>query len=73
MLKTLFEMEIQSIMVEGGAFTLRQFMAQNLWDEALVITGSTKLRSGIKSPLLEGEIKEDFKLKTDHIQRIFTL
>ena len=73
MLTTLFEMNVQSIMVEGGAFTLSQFINENLWDEALVISGPENLVSGLKSPILEGEIKEDFKLKADHIQRIFAL
>jgi diaminohydroxyphosphoribosylaminopyrimidine deaminase/5-amino-6-(5-phosphoribosylamino)uracil reductase len=73
MLTTLFEMNVQSIMVEGGAFTLSQFIKENLWDEALLISGSKNLVSGLKSPILKGEIREDFKLKADHIQRIFAL
>jgi diaminohydroxyphosphoribosylaminopyrimidine deaminase/5-amino-6-(5-phosphoribosylamino)uracil reductase len=73
MLTSLFEMNVQSIMIEGGAFTLNQFIKENLWDEALLISGPTSLGSGLKSPTLEGEIKDDFKLKADHIQRIFAL
>ncbi len=38
LLQSLFEMNIQSILVEGGAKTLQSFIDDNLWDEARVIT-----------------------------------
>ncbi len=37
-LQSLFEMNIQSVMVEGGSKTLQSFIDTGLWDEARVIT-----------------------------------
>ena len=38
LLSSLYENDIQSLLVEGGAKTLQSFIDQNLWDEARVIT-----------------------------------
>jgi diaminohydroxyphosphoribosylaminopyrimidine deaminase/5-amino-6-(5-phosphoribosylamino)uracil reductase len=46
--------EIQSVMVEGGASVLNQFISKNLWDEARIFTGKSEFGSGIKSPLIKG-------------------
>ena len=35
---SLFEMNIQSVLIEGGAKTLQSFIDKDLWDEAKVIT-----------------------------------
>ena len=37
-LQSLFEMNIQSVMIEGGSKTLQSFIDAGLWDEARVIT-----------------------------------
>ena len=39
MLKTLHDMGIQSLLVEGGAFIIRHFVEAGLWDEARRFTG----------------------------------
>lgn len=49
-LEILFELEIQSLVVEGGAQTLDTFISMGLWDEALVFTGNHLFATGIKSP-----------------------
>lgn len=46
----LFEMEIQSLIVEGGAHTLQAFIDINLWDEAYVFVGNTTFEAGVKAP-----------------------
>ncbi|MEZ4916788.1 MAG: dihydrofolate reductase family protein [Chitinophagales bacterium] len=33
-LKLLYQHEINPLIVEGGAYTLNEFIANNLWDEA---------------------------------------
>lgn len=48
LLTVLYEMQIQSLFVEGGAFTLNQFIKNKLWDEARVFTASTVLQQGKK-------------------------
>lgn len=47
----LYGMQIQSVIVEGGGFTIQQFISQNLWDEAFVITNENLfLKSGTTAP-----------------------
>jgi diaminohydroxyphosphoribosylaminopyrimidine deaminase/5-amino-6-(5-phosphoribosylamino)uracil reductase len=42
-----------SVMVEGGAYTLQQFINAGLWDEARVITNTKMvLKNGVKAPVL---------------------
>ena len=45
-LESLHAHNIQSLIVEGGAQTLRSFLVQNLWDEIRVETNTTMTVSG---------------------------
>lgn len=49
-LNTLHDMEIQSLLVEGGAFIIRAFIEADLWDEARRFTGCEKFGSGVADP-----------------------
>jgi diaminohydroxyphosphoribosylaminopyrimidine deaminase / 5-amino-6-(5-phosphoribosylamino)uracil reductase len=53
---SLFDLNIQSIIIEGGAKTLAAFINQNLWDEARVFTGNVTFEAGIPAPELKGNI-----------------
>lgn len=47
----LHELQIQSVIVEGGNFTLQQFINENLWDEAVIIKNENlKLEIGTQAP-----------------------
>ncbi len=48
----LYKREIQSIIIEGGATILSQFISQNLWDEARIFVGNKKFIDGVKAPKL---------------------
>jgi diaminohydroxyphosphoribosylaminopyrimidine deaminase/5-amino-6-(5-phosphoribosylamino)uracil reductase len=51
MLSSLFEKDIQSVFVEGGAKTLQTFIDHNVWDEARVITNREMIiGKGIQAP-----------------------
>ncbi len=50
----LFEANMTSFIVEGGAKTLQRFIDENLWDEARVCIGRTEIKDGIKAPILKG-------------------
>jgi diaminohydroxyphosphoribosylaminopyrimidine deaminase/5-amino-6-(5-phosphoribosylamino)uracil reductase len=52
----LFENDINSVIIEGGAITLQSFIDANLWDEARVFTGSVLMKSGTKAPFLSGKL-----------------
>jgi diaminohydroxyphosphoribosylaminopyrimidine deaminase / 5-amino-6-(5-phosphoribosylamino)uracil reductase len=52
-LKKLFDLKIQSVIVEGGGATLSHFINENLWDEARVFESTEKyLHTGITAPSL---------------------
>ncbi len=51
LMQKLYEEQIQSIIIEGGSFTLQKFIGQNLWDEAIIIKNENLvLESGTKAP-----------------------
>ena len=59
LLHSLFEMNIQSVLVEGGAKTLQSFIDSNLWDEARVITNEDLfIENGMDAPVLNSCVKE---------------
>ncbi len=48
---TLYREQIQSVIIEGGRFTLQQFIDAGLWDEAVVIKNEhLELANGTKAP-----------------------
>lgn len=49
-LSILYELEIQSLVVEGGSQTLESFIRTGLWDEARIFTGDKIFKSGVKAP-----------------------
>lgn len=46
----LAEREIQSVIVEGGAIIINQFISEKLWDEAYSFIGDIKFINGKKAP-----------------------
>lgn len=65
----LYAMQIQSAIVEGGEKLLQSFIAENLWDEARVITNTDLIvGEGLKAPVLKNNVLTDEqKMKTDLI------
>ncbi len=49
-LQWMFEQKLNSLMVEGGANLLQQFIDSGLWDEAFVEQAPQVLNEGVKSP-----------------------
>lgn len=64
-LSKLYELQISSVIIEGGAFTLTQFIDAGLWDEALVIVGEPEFKSGMKAPVLSKMVKRQVLLGKD--------
>jgi diaminohydroxyphosphoribosylaminopyrimidine deaminase/5-amino-6-(5-phosphoribosylamino)uracil reductase len=52
MLATLYEKQIQSLIVEGGAQLLQSFIRADLWDEARIITAPHRFGAGVAAPKL---------------------
>jgi diaminohydroxyphosphoribosylaminopyrimidine deaminase / 5-amino-6-(5-phosphoribosylamino)uracil reductase len=55
MLDILYRENIQSLIIEGGAFTLNRFLEKGLWDEARIFTGPSLFKSGVRSPEATGQ------------------
>ncbi|GEN67189.1 bifunctional diaminohydroxyphosphoribosylaminopyrimidine deaminase/5-amino-6-(5-phosphoribosylamino)uracil reductase RibD [Chryseobacterium rhizosphaerae] len=52
LMEKLYKEQIQSVIIEGGRFTLQQFIDANLWDESIVIKNENlKLENGTKAPI----------------------
>jgi diaminohydroxyphosphoribosylaminopyrimidine deaminase/5-amino-6-(5-phosphoribosylamino)uracil reductase len=68
-LQALFELNIQSILVEGGTKTLQSFIDAGLWDEARIITSEAMIiENGITAPEMKGlELIQQEKYFSDRI------
>lgn len=74
-LQKIADHKIISVLIEGGADVLQQFIAQNVWNEAHIITNKNTLLhrtqdmdNPIKAPCIKGIETASFMLDTDHIQ-----
>ncbi|SEM11814.1 diaminohydroxyphosphoribosylaminopyrimidine deaminase [Aquimarina amphilecti] len=60
--------EIQSVIIEGGSYTIQSFIAEKLWDEARVFTGINNFKKGIKAPILESKSVSEKKIIDDTLK-----
>ncbi len=58
---------IRSILVEGGAQLLKQFLTSGLWDEARVIQGIPEFGQGTAAPRLKSVAQRILHVGDDHI------
>jgi diaminohydroxyphosphoribosylaminopyrimidine deaminase/5-amino-6-(5-phosphoribosylamino)uracil reductase len=63
----LYLMDIQSVIIEGGANILNQFLNADLWDEARIFTSSDSWDHGIAAPIFNGKLQEETKIGTDKL------
>jgi len=68
-LTTLYQLQIQSVIIEGGANLLQSFINAGLWDEARVITNTTlTIEKGLAAPILKNmRLLTEERLSTDII------
>ena len=66
----LYQLQIQSVLVEGGAQLLQSFIDENMFDEARVITGAAMHdASGIPAPSTSSmQLQETLQLQSDTIR-----
>lgn len=67
-LNTLFKLEIQSVIIEGGKAVLTSFIDANCWDEARILTGNKSINRGLKAPKLNQTLEVEYKYGEDTIQ-----
>lgn len=63
----LYLLDIQSVIIEGGAKVLKQFLEGDLWDEARIFSSANSWPDGVASPTVNGNLKEQIQLGTDRL------
>lgn len=63
----LYLMDIQSVIIEGGANILNQFISAGLWDEARVFNSATSWDTGIFAPQINGKITSMQQVDQDQL------
>ena len=56
-LKVIYNRNMLSVFIEGGAHTLQKFINDDLWDEARVIEGPVTFGKGLNSPVIQGALE----------------
>jgi diaminohydroxyphosphoribosylaminopyrimidine deaminase/5-amino-6-(5-phosphoribosylamino)uracil reductase len=55
----LYNTEVQSLFIEGGAELITHFIEYGLWDEARIFTGVVNFNDGVKAPSIAGRVRSD--------------
>ncbi len=70
-LEELYDRKILSLIIEGGTKLIEGFLKQNLWDEAIIITGDKIFNEGIRAPRINGRIDDIFQIENDSIKTLY--
>ena len=68
----LYLQDIQSIIIEGGANTLTQFIEAGLWDEARIFTGEAVFNRGIEAPKITGILATEYLSGRDELKILYS-
>ena len=68
LLKYLHLSNIQSVIIEGGARTLQNFIDKDFWDEARVFSNKNKFLTGIEAPKLKINSHTDVQITNDWLK-----
>jgi diaminohydroxyphosphoribosylaminopyrimidine deaminase/5-amino-6-(5-phosphoribosylamino)uracil reductase len=66
----LYNKNIQSVIIEGGAQVLNNFISTGLWDEARIFYGDKNFMQGIKAPVIKGKIHSATKFSSSTLKVI---
>jgi len=67
LLNALFELSIQSIIIEGGSKLLNSFIEAGAWNEARIFVGEKEFEKGIKAPMFDKTGAETSIVGTDKL------
>ena len=68
----LYQLNLTSVLIEGGAITLQSFIDAGLWDEARVIRNNLlSISSGVRSPLLNSGHTASIELIDDNLLTVY--
>lgn len=71
----IYSIRKSSLVVEGGRFTLEQFIKSNLWDEANILVGNKNFERGLRSPknLIEEKYSNMVCYESDSIEYYYNI
>ncbi len=67
----LYMLDIQSLIIEGGAATLNSFIEAGLWDEARIFVGKATLANGIKAPVINDIVSDEYLCGNDILKVLY--
>lgn len=67
----LWEQNIGSVLIEGGAKIINKFLAEGYWDEARVFTAESKFDQGFAAPSIELIPDEEQNINGDRLNTIY--
>ncbi|MBZ9627494.1 bifunctional diaminohydroxyphosphoribosylaminopyrimidine deaminase/5-amino-6-(5-phosphoribosylamino)uracil reductase RibD [Psychroflexus sp. CAK1W] len=70
-LDKLYELELQSVIIEGGSKTLQSFIDAGLWDEARVFIGQNTIKNGIKGPEIRKQASITMNIEDDQLKYFY--
>jgi diaminohydroxyphosphoribosylaminopyrimidine deaminase / 5-amino-6-(5-phosphoribosylamino)uracil reductase len=73
LINDLYQKNIQSLLVEGGAKLLESFLAMGLWDEALVIVSEKEIGDGVLVPRINFSNGIKLEIEGDNLFQIKNL
>lgn len=63
----LYSREVQSVLVEGGANLLEQFISRGLWDEARIFSGRSCFGKGLPAPVIKGKCIDSMEFEASRL------
>lgn len=70
-LQEIYNQNITSVLIEGGKYTLEQFIQENYWDEARILQGESIFSSGLKAPSINRTTKRTMIFGKDSYHLIY--
>lgn len=70
MVNALYQLKIQSVLVEGGARLLQSFIDEDIWDEVRIISNKElTIGNGLAAPeIVTNNLEQEFMIQTDSIR-----
>jgi diaminohydroxyphosphoribosylaminopyrimidine deaminase / 5-amino-6-(5-phosphoribosylamino)uracil reductase len=67
------DLNIISMMIEGGSITIQHFLESGLWDEIRMISGTVSANRGVKAPVLPAACipGETYRIASDTIRHFY--
>lgn len=66
-LNSLYQKNIQSVIVEGGSKLLQSFIDAKIWDEARLFIGNKFIGKGLKAPAIHGKVISEENILKDRL------